>query len=107
MSERSIDVRDPDPPADGEPRAPRSPYGNLLVPLVVVPFMVVALLTLLHWNDLLAGTALRWKDEPLTAQAQIALLGSFLILAGTPVIEELFRTLRYAREERLVASSQR
>jgi hypothetical protein len=75
--------------------------------LNVVPFIAVALLALLHWNDLLSGTALRWKDAPLTLPVQIVLLGSFLILAGTPVIEERFRTQRYAREERLVASSQR
>lgn len=46
MSERSIEVRDPDPaPPSGAPPPP-SPYRNLLVPLVVVPFLVVGVLVL-------------------------------------------------------------
>lgn len=75
--------------------------------LNVVPFMAVAVLALLHWNDLLSGTALRWKDVPLSLQGQVILIGSFLLLAGTPVIEELFRTQRHVRDERLVTSAQR
>jgi len=43
VSERSIEVPDPDPQSATEP-APKSPYQNLFVPLVVVPFMVVGVL---------------------------------------------------------------
>lgn len=42
MTERSIEVPDPDPAAVSAP--PQSPYRNLFVPLVVVPFMVVGVL---------------------------------------------------------------
>lgn len=42
MTERSIEVADPDPSPAGD--APPSPYRNLFVPLVVVPFMVVGVL---------------------------------------------------------------
>jgi hypothetical protein len=45
VSDRTIEVPDPDPAEPGTP-APESPYKNLLVPLVVVPFMVVGVLVL-------------------------------------------------------------
>lgn len=44
MSERTIEVPDPDPPQGGEAAPSESPYRNLFVPLVVVPFMVVGVL---------------------------------------------------------------
>jgi HEAT repeat protein len=44
VSERSIEVPDPDVPGQAPPSA--SPYGNLMVPLVVVPFLVVVVLLL-------------------------------------------------------------
>ncbi len=47
MSERSIEVPDPDPVAPGA-AAPQSPYKNLLVFLVVVPFLVVGVLVLVY-----------------------------------------------------------
>ena len=46
MSERTIDVPDPDPAQPAGGPAPDSPYKNLLVPLVVVPFLVVGVLVL-------------------------------------------------------------
>jgi HEAT repeat protein len=45
VSERSIEVPDPDVPVPPQP-AGESPYRNLLVPLVVVPFLVVVVLVL-------------------------------------------------------------
>ncbi|MCY3001727.1 MAG: HEAT repeat domain-containing protein [Planctomycetota bacterium] len=45
MSDRTIEVPDPDP-AEPQVPPPGSPYKNLLVPLVVVPFMVVGVLVL-------------------------------------------------------------
>jgi len=45
LSDRTIEVSDPDP-TQPAPETPRSPYQNLLVPLVVVPFMVVGVLVL-------------------------------------------------------------
>jgi hypothetical protein len=46
MSGRSIEVPDPDPAAVPTGPRPDSPYKNLLVPLVVVPFVVVGVLVL-------------------------------------------------------------
>lgn len=46
MSERSIEVQDPDPAQPNGAEGAPSPYRNLLVPLVVVPFMVVGVLVL-------------------------------------------------------------
>jgi hypothetical protein len=37
---------------------------------------------------------LRLKDQPLPTSQSILLLGSFFLLAGLPVFEELFRTRR-------------
>ena len=48
MSERSIEVPDPDHPPSGAAPAGPSPYRNLLVPLVVVPFLVVGVLVLVY-----------------------------------------------------------
>ncbi len=44
MSERTIDVPDPGPPQAEDDAPSASPYRNLFVPLVVVPFMVVGVL---------------------------------------------------------------
>lgn len=75
--------------------------------LNVLPFMAVALFAMLNWNELLTGSALRWKDAPLAPQQQLILIGSFVILAGAPVLEELFRTRQHVRDEHLIVSSQR
>lgn len=73
----------------------------------VLPFVAVAILAMLNWDHLLYGSALRWKDAPLTLQQQILLISSFVILAGAPVFEELLRTKQHDRDEHLIASSQR
>jgi hypothetical protein len=44
VSERTLEVPDPDPPQPAPGGEERSPYRNLFVPLVVVPFMVVGVL---------------------------------------------------------------
>jgi hypothetical protein len=75
--------------------------------LNVLPFIAVALLAMMHWDDLLMGSALRWKDAPLSLLQQVALIGPFVVLAGTPVFEELFRTFQHVRDEPLIVSSQR
>lgn len=75
--------------------------------LNVLPFMAVAVLAMMNWNDLLAGSALRWKDVPLTLQQQVLLVGGFLVLAGAPVFEELFRTRQHVRDEHPIVSSLR
>jgi hypothetical protein len=67
--------------------------------LEVLPLVATALLGTLHWDALASGkntgvTFLNGRDAVLTIVA-------YAVLAGTPVIEELLRTLRYAmRNER-------
>lgn len=65
--------------------------------LEVIPIVAVCLIALLHWDQLTVGAsqaALRLKDEPLGERLTVALLGSFFVLAGVPIFEELVRTRR-------------
>lgn len=65
--------------------------------LNVVPLIAVGLLAILNWQALLAPSdeaAVRLKDEPLAATHVVTLLGSFIVLAGGPVMEEWLRTYR-------------
>jgi hypothetical protein len=58
----------------------------------VLPVVAVGLLVVVNWGELTSAPwTLRWKSPPLTPAMQIALLGSFFVLAGTPIIEELVR----------------
>jgi 4-hydroxybenzoate polyprenyltransferase len=63
--------------------------------LNVIPFVAVALLAILNWDQLQthSGESLvRLKDEPLAPVHVGLLLGSFSVLAGIPVLEEWLRT---------------
>jgi hypothetical protein len=66
--------------------------------LNVLPIVAVCLLAILNWDLLVSasstGSPLRLKDQPLPTSQSILLLGSFFLLAGLPVFEELFRTRR-------------
>lgn len=58
----------------------------------VIPIVAVCLLAIMHWETLASAPMLRWKDQPLSSPQIAWLLGSFIVLAGTPVLEELIRT---------------
>jgi hypothetical protein len=61
----------------------------------VLPVVAVGLLAALNWNALWTEPwILRWRSPPLPHGASLALLGSFFVLAGTPIVEELIRTSR-------------
>ncbi len=64
--------------------------------LDVIPIVAVGLLAILYWEEvsLASGAPLRLKDEPLSRVQAGVLLGSFGVLAGTPIFEEWFRTRR-------------
>lgn len=64
----------------------------------VIPIVAVGLLAVLHWDQLAWAEPrpFRLKDEPLSQLHIAGLLGSFAVLAGTPVIEEWLRTRRTA-----------
>lgn len=60
----------------------------------VLPLVAVALFGVLHWRVITAGL-----EQPILSLAPVSsgrlwLLGSFAVLAGAPVIEELMRTRR-------------
>ena len=65
----------------------------------VLPVVAVCLLAVFNWREVTAAPwILRWKSPPLASAISLALLGSFFVLAGTPIVEELIRTSR--RESR-------
>jgi hypothetical protein len=61
----------------------------------VLPLVAVALLGVLHWQEIRAGS-LAFALHPAAGQERVLLLSSFAVLAGLPVLEELLRTLRRA-----------
>ncbi len=60
----------------------------------VIPFIAVCILAMMHWETLTVGPAVRLKDQPLSQMQITLLLGSFAVLAGTPIVEEWLRTRR-------------
>jgi hypothetical protein len=66
--------------------------------LSVVPMIAVGLIVLLHWDawQVSEEAALRLKDQPFGTLEISLLLGSFFLLAGVPILEELLRTYRAA-----------
>jgi len=65
----------------------------------VLPVVAVGLLAVLNWEEVTAAQwILRWKSPPLASATHVALLGSFFVLTGAPIVEELIRTSR--RESR-------
>jgi hypothetical protein len=66
--------------------------------LEVIPIIAVCLLVILNWEILTLGNSngllIRLKDEPLQREQALLLLGSYFVLAGVPVLEELLRTRR-------------
>jgi hypothetical protein len=59
----------------------------------VLPIVALALLALLYWEGVSGGGwSLRPRDGPLPQPAAAMLLGSFFVLGGLPILEELLRT---------------
>lgn len=60
-----------------------------------IPIFGVALLVVLYWNQLAGDTSGAVALDAATSLRQKTLLvGSYFVLAGVPVVEELMRTLR-------------
>jgi hypothetical protein len=69
----------------------------------VLPVVAVGLLAVLNWEEVTAAQwILRWKSPPLSSATHVALLGSFFVLAGTPIVEELIRTSKRESRRRAV-----
>lgn len=74
----------------------------------VLPVIAVGLLATLNWDEVTAGSwTVRWKSPPLSSATSLALLGSFFVLAGTPIVEELIRTSRSESTRRVAAMTER
>jgi hypothetical protein len=74
----------------------------------VLPVVAVALLAVLNWEEVTAAQwILRWKSPPLSSATHVALLGSFFVLAGTPIVEELIRTSKRESRRRAVTPALR
>jgi hypothetical protein len=60
-----------------------------------IPWFAVALLAVLHWDALTGKTpAIPSLDTSMPLRQQLMVVGSYLTLAGIPIVEELIRTLR-------------
>jgi hypothetical protein len=74
----------------------------------VLPVVAVGLLAILNWDEITASPwTLRWKPRPVAAMGTIALLASFCVIAGTPIVEELIRTSRSDWRRRALTSASR
>jgi hypothetical protein len=82
----------------------------------VLPLVAAALLGILHWPEISAGVSDPMLSRPIFSQplfslrapidiARMLLVGSFAVLAGVPIVEELARTYRHRgdRERRFQA----
>lgn len=70
--------------------------------MTVLPAVAVGIVAILHWNEIASSDwVLRLKDVPLRARDAGLLLGSYLVLAGVPIAEELVRTSSRFRDPRL------
>jgi hypothetical protein len=76
--------------------------------MVVLPVVAAAIIALLNW-DAISGPdwALRPKPEPLPVVPASLLVGSYLVLAGAPIVEELIRTSRRFRDHQVEDGHQR
>jgi hypothetical protein len=68
----------------------------------VLPWVAVALFGILHWPQIVTDAAsLTWVPREQIDARRFALIGSFVVLAGAPVLEEYLRTRALARSSRL------
>jgi hypothetical protein len=76
--------------------------------MVVLPVVAAALVALLNWAAIFSSDwVLRLKPEPLPVVPAYLLVGSYLVLAGAPIIEELIRTSRRLRHHQVEHDHQR
>jgi hypothetical protein len=67
--------------------------------MVVLPVVAAAIVALLNWDPIVSSQwVLRPKAAPLPAVPAYLLVGSYLVLAGAPIVEELVRTSRRFRD---------
>jgi hypothetical protein len=70
--------------------------------MVVLPVVAAAIVALLNWSPIFGSEwVLRPKPEPLPMLPAYLLVGSYLVLAGGPIVEELVRTSRGFRDHQV------
>ena len=70
--------------------------------MVVLPVVAAAIVALLNWSPIFGSEwVLRPKPEPLPMLPAYLLVGSYLVLAGAPIVEELVRTSRRFRDHQV------
>ena len=72
----------------------------------VLPVAALAVLAVLHWETLSIPDWM-WRPKPAPAAGAWTLVGSYLVLAGAPVLEELLRCLRGFRHHQVENDHQR
>jgi hypothetical protein len=72
-----------------------SPFEQLIHGFMdVLPLVALAIFGVLHWPEIGAGLKGASFSVVRTDQSRVALLASFIVLTGVPIVEELVRTLR-------------
>jgi len=69
----------------------------------VLPLVAVALVGVLHWSEITASPASPVFSLRPPDLGRVLLVGSFAVLSGVPIVEELARTYRHRREQRFQA----
>lgn len=72
----------------------------------VLPVTALAILAVLHWETL-SIQDWNWRAKPAPGAGAWALVGSYLVLAGVPILEELLRCLRGFRHHEVEDDHQR
>jgi len=72
----------------------------------VLPVAALAILAVLHWESL-SIPDWTWRAKPAPGPGAWALVGSYLVLAGLPVVEELLRCLGGLRYHQVEHDHQR
>jgi hypothetical protein len=76
--------------------------------MVVLPVVAAAIVALLNWAPIFSPEwVLRPKSAPLPAVPAYLLVGSYFVLAGAPIVEELVRTSRRFRHHQVEHDHQR
>ena len=68
--------------------------------MVVLPVVAAAIVALLNW-DAISGSEWVLRPKPLQPVPAYLLVGSYLVLAGAPIVEELIRTSRRFRDHQV------